>query len=390
VIVHASNAAAPSGEPRFAIASDRASLLDVWSLGHEVASGNADWPALAFKLSELLDGQRTVLFMVDARSEAVKLLASSTPNLMNVPERFLQVARRHGRRLKARVPGFRLTRGNHAIFPAVDDLVTWQESLESDSAFIAGYLLGPAQTTYFCLACGADDATGGVGRECRKFAEVSARLLARAVESASRAEATSAQLHAMSQILDRSSVGIIQLDLNGAVIELNAAALRIAEMSDAMTISTAGVHATTEADEMRLQQAIAEAIAHRGGNYIKRFSIRQRSGLPTGVVLTSMDRAQLASADQTCCVLFVMDLESLHKPEPSAIVDLLGLTPAQARVAAALAAGTPLAEVATKLGVTVNTVRTLLSRAMSKTGTKSQVSLVRLVYTTVVPLPSKE
>jgi hypothetical protein len=60
------------------------------------------------------------------------------------------------------------------------------------------------------------------------------------------------------------------------------------------------VHAVTEADEVRLQKAIAEAIAYTGGDYIQRISIRRRSGPPSGVVLTSMDRARLASADQIC------------------------------------------------------------------------------------------
>ena len=58
VIVQTSYAAAPSGEPPFVFASDRASVLDVLSLAYEVAAGSADWPVLAFKLSELLQGER--------------------------------------------------------------------------------------------------------------------------------------------------------------------------------------------------------------------------------------------------------------------------------------------------------------------------------------------
>ena len=89
-------------------------------------------------------------------------------------------------------------------------------------------------------------------------------------------------------------------------------------------------------------------------------------------------------------MLFVIDPEARHELEPSAIVDLLGLTPAEARVVAALTMGTALAEAATRLGLTVNTARTLLSRAMSRTGTKSQVGLVRLVLTALIPLPCAE
>lgn len=389
---HAFNASVVAGEQHIAPMSDRASVLDALSLAHEVASGNADWPSLAFKLSELLGGERIMLFMLDARTEAAKLLASSMDTLDKVPERFLQVARRHARRLKARLPSSRLVGGNHARARSetVADLLTWRTVLEPDGAFIKGHLLGYSEANYFCLACGPAEPGDAVEAKDPEFVEAVVRLLVQAVEIAARIDTMSEQLHATSQILDHSAVGIIQLDRNGAVLELNGAALRIAQLGDGLTITTAGVHAATEADEEHLQNAIAEAIANRSGDYISRFSIRRRNGLPTGVVLTSIDRARHAVADQTCCVLFVVDSEARHDPDPSAIADLLGLTPAQARVVAALTAGKPLSDAAASLGVTVNTARTLLSRAMAKTGTNSQVALVRLVLTAVIPLPASE
>jgi DNA-binding CsgD family transcriptional regulator len=82
--------------------------------------------------------------------------------------------------------------------------------------------------------------------------------------------------------------------------------------------------------------------------------------------------------------------DARHALDASAIADLLGLTPAEARVVAALGMGTPLPKAATHLGVTVKTVRYLLSRAMSKTGTKSQVGLVRLAVTALNALPANE
>ena len=43
-------------------------------------------------------------------------------------------------------------------------------------------------------------------------------------------------------------------------------------------------------------------------------------------------------------------------------------------------------EIAADLKVSINTVRTLLARAMGKTGTNSQVALVRLVLTSFSPV----
>jgi hypothetical protein len=93
--------AAPSGKAPLALASDSASVLEVQSLAYDVATGTAVWRTLALRLSELLKGESIVLFLLNSRSEAVEMLASSTPNLEEVPERFLQMARRHGRRLES-------------------------------------------------------------------------------------------------------------------------------------------------------------------------------------------------------------------------------------------------------------------------------------------------
>jgi DNA-binding CsgD family transcriptional regulator len=367
-------------------------MADILSQAYDVASGTASWLDVARALSDLLGGRRTVLFLLDARSDSVELLAGSTPNLKSVPERFVAIARRHGRRLKARLPGPALVGAGRSRpnVSAVDDLAGWCAALETDQAFVGGHLLASAQSSYLCLACGPDEPGERLEPVDGAGIDMMLRHIARAAEVVRWLDTATAQLHAVSQVLDRFPVGIIQLDRNGAVTELNAAALRIAQVQNGLTITTAGVHAVTESDEARLQKAIEEAIAHRGGDFVKRLSIRRRNGVSSGVVVSSIDRHRgVARNGQSCCVLFVIDAEARHDLEPEAIVDLLGLTLAEARVVAALAMGTSLAEASTQLGITINTSRTLLSRAMSKTGTNSQIGVVRLVLTALLPLSAE-
>ena len=64
---------------------------------------------------------------------------------------------------------------------------------------------------------------------------------------------------------------------------------------------------------------------------------------------------------------------------PDAIADAFGLTTAEAKVVARLAMGNSLPDIAGNLKVSINTVRTLLARAMGKTATNTQVALVRMV-----------
>ena len=60
--------------------------------------------------------------------------------------------------------------------------------------------------------------------------------------------------------------------------------------------------------------------------------------------------------------------------------DLYGLTPREAALALLLMAGLTLEESARKLGVTTNTVRTLLKRVTAKTDSRSQADLVRRLH----------
>ena len=55
------------------------------------------------------------------------------------------------------------------------------------------------------------------------------------------------------------------------------------------------------------------------------------------------------------------------------------LTPAEARVARALASGLPLDRVAAEFGLSVQTIRNQLAAVFHKTGTSRQVELLRLI-----------
>jgi DNA-binding CsgD family transcriptional regulator len=61
---------------------------------------------------------------------------------------------------------------------------------------------------------------------------------------------------------------------------------------------------------------------------------------------------------------------------------LFGLTPAEARLAAALASGRTLKEAAASANITVKTCRTYLERIFSKTRTHQQSELVALLKST--------
>jgi DNA-binding NarL/FixJ family response regulator len=72
-----------------------------------------------------------------------------------------------------------------------------------------------------------------------------------------------------------------------------------------------------------------------------------------------------------------------HVSEPH-LIQAFGFSPAEARVAAALARGCAPAEIAEELGVRMTTIRTQLSAILRKLDVERQADVVRLISRTPV------
>ena len=81
------------------------------------------------------------------------------------------------------------------------------------------------------------------------------------------------------------------------------------------------------------------------------------------------------------------DDDGTTETAPARLARLHGLTAAEARLAAALAAGASIKDYAETAGISINTARWHLRQVLAKTGTKRQAELVRLLLT-VPPAPT--
>jgi DNA-binding CsgD family transcriptional regulator len=85
-------------------------------------------------------------------------------------------------------------------------------------------------------------------------------------------------------------------------------------------------------------------------------------------------------------ILFIVDPTMQPAAKVSRLVAVFGLTASEACVAAAVAAGRSLEDIAAEREVSVQTVRTQLKQVFSKTGTSRQSALTALIDRTVLPL----
>jgi DNA-binding CsgD family transcriptional regulator len=79
------------------------------------------------------------------------------------------------------------------------------------------------------------------------------------------------------------------------------------------------------------------------------------------------------------CMLVITDLSAGASPQASLIQGLFDLTPSEARVAQAIAAGAQPTDIARQHGVGIDTVRTQMKGVFAKTGTSRQAELALLL-----------
>ena len=84
-------------------------------------------------------------------------------------------------------------------------------------------------------------------------------------------------------------------------------------------------------------------------------------------------------------MVYVSGLDN-NQPLERLVSQIFDLTPSEAHLAALLATGLSLAEAATKLELTENTVRSYCKTILSKTGVSRQADLVRLILRSVAVL----
>ena len=187
-------------------------------------------------------------------------------------------------------------------------------------------------------------------------------------------------------LLENSRIGVIHLDRGGRVVAMNARARDILRRGDGLFDRSGTLHAWLPADHDRLQRLLKRALPALWGEpptsgymTVKRAGSRARLGLHVNPV--NGGQTDFGGRWVTALVL-VVDPASRPRIDPVRVATTLGLTPSEGRVAALLAEGRSVREIAAATGYQESYVRWLLKQVYKKQGLSGQVALVRLVLAT--------
>ncbi|NUH66339.1 response regulator [Sulfitobacter sp. S0837] len=180
-------------------------------------------------------------------------------------------------------------------------------------------------------------------------------------------------------VLDLIALGIVLLDRDGNVVHANKAARNMARDAAHFSFRRNRIAATDPVSDTALQQALdkVKAAARRG----------ERVG---GIMLQGADSAMSAligalgpstATQKVQAELAVFLSAPTHDKKVSErlLIDLFGLTPTEARVAALLTSGARPSDVADALGISTTTVSFHMRNLFQKTGTNRQIDLVALI-----------
>lgn len=186
----------------------------------------------------------------------------------------------------------------------------------------------------------------------------------------------------LGRYLDLLPHGVVLLDALGRVLHANCAANAIAQAGDGMSLGREGVAVASPDAARRLDAAIARLADP---------SVRPRHASSVSVPRPSGRRPYVIAVcpfnDENAPMLFgrpsvLLEIRDLAANEPAAdawLAECLSLTPAESHVAGLLLTGHDRDAIATRLGITGNTVRVHVARLMAKTDTHRQAELVHLL-----------
>ena len=184
------------------------------------------------------------------------------------------------------------------------------------------------------------------------------------------------------RLLDNARLGVIHLDRRARLVEANDRARRLLGHADGLWEQGGFLRAWWPEDEARLRRLLAAALPARGGQASGGVMLVRNAALVPHLTLHVQPvtvRQMDFGAPGAGALVLVDGPDGPCGLDAAQVEAVLGLTPAESRVALGLAEGRTVPDIAAASGRAASTVRIHLKRIHRKLGVSRRADLVRLV-----------
>jgi DNA-binding CsgD family transcriptional regulator len=257
----------------------------------------------------------------------------------------------------------------------------WNEIVRPADGFHSISLLHKGSAGRFLVSVCRSERAGSFDADAVAALQTLGPHLATALDFHFRLHAGGQQAAAFTRMLDRLDAGAILADASAQPLHMNEQAARITLQRDGLTVEVSGLAAATAAQTQSLRAAIAAAAAAtaREGRWLRLERPSCRPPLILNLLPVWRLGAAVPGAPAPRVAVFIREPDAPIVIDRLAVADVFRLTPREGEVAALLAGGRDLAEIAAALGLGIGTVRFHLKRVFDKTGARNQAGLVVLI-----------
>ena len=184
------------------------------------------------------------------------------------------------------------------------------------------------------------------------------------------------------ELLANKRVGVVHMDRRGTISTMNDRARDILRRGDGLSDQGGHLRAWLPADNANLNQLLARALPNIHGSATSgSIMIRRSPGFPRlALHVNPMTVRQMDfGARGVGALVLIVDPTSQSDIDPDIVAATLGLTPSESRVAALLAEGRSVRDIALATGRKESSIRWHVKQIHRKLGISRQAELVRLV-----------
>ena len=212
--------------------------------------------------------------------------------------------------------------------------------------------------------------------------------LGRAAETQLRLQELGWKSAIAARAFDQVSTGVIVVDADGSVIEMNGLAERVVRRGDGLTIRHGALGAVRVFEAAKLSAAIASATRPGAAAASGRILIARRGSKRDYILTVSSLGVKLGFYSDPMALIIVVDPEA-RCPTADDLSAYFGLSFAESRLAIQLMSGKALGAIAAESGASTATLRTQLRSILKKVGVERQAELL-LVLASVPSSPDGE